>query len=44
MATDDMPPLSDDELAAIAEEAFLEMDKEEAEDTPHPPSRIGEDS
>jgi hypothetical protein len=28
----DMPPLSDEQLAAIADELFLEMDKEESKD------------
>jgi hypothetical protein len=28
----DMPPLSDDQLTAIADELFLEMDKEESKD------------
>jgi len=28
----DMPPLSDDQLIAIADELFLEMDKEESKD------------
>ncbi len=28
----DVPPLSDDQLIAIADEVFLEMDKEESKD------------
>lgn len=28
-----MPPLTDEQLTAIADEVFLELDKEEAENT-----------